>query len=30
MEYMTLPDGTERFAEDIKYNEFDTRRRRPQ
>jgi hypothetical protein len=30
MEYMTLPDGTERFAEDIKYNEFDDRRRRPQ
>jgi hypothetical protein len=30
MEYMTLPDGTERFTEDIKYNEFDTRRRRPE
>jgi hypothetical protein len=30
MEYMTLPDGTERFAEDIKYDEFNDRRRRPQ
>jgi hypothetical protein len=30
MEYLTLPDGTERFTEDIKYNEFLERRRRPQ
>jgi hypothetical protein len=30
MEYLTLPDGTERFAEDIKYEEFNDRRRRPQ
>jgi len=30
MEYMTLPDGTERFTEDIKYNEFNDRRRRPE
>jgi uncharacterized protein DUF6152 len=30
MEYLTLPDGTERFTEDIKYNEFTERRRRPQ
>lgn len=28
MEYLTLPDGTERFAEDIRYDEFDDRRRR--
>jgi len=30
MEYLTLPDGTERFTEDIKYGEFGERRRRPQ
>jgi hypothetical protein len=30
MEYMTLPDGTERFTEDLKYDEFNDRRRRPQ
>jgi hypothetical protein len=30
MEYLTLPDGTERFSEDIKYDEFNDRRRRPQ
>lgn len=30
MEYLTLPDGTERFAEDIRYDEFTERRRRPQ
>ena len=30
MEYLTLPDGTERFTEDIKYEEFNDRRRRPQ
>ena len=30
MEYLTLPDGTERFAEDIRYNEFNDRRRRTQ
>ena len=30
MEYMTLRDGTERFTEDIKYNEFNDRRRRPE
>jgi hypothetical protein len=30
MEYMTLPDGTERFAEDIRYEQFNDRRRRPQ
>jgi hypothetical protein len=30
MEYLTLPDGTERFAEDIKFDEFNDRRRRPQ
>jgi hypothetical protein len=30
MEYLTLPDGTERFTEDIKYGEFNDRRRRPQ
>jgi hypothetical protein len=30
MEYLTLPDGTERFAEDIKFQEFNDRRRRPQ
>ena len=30
MEYLTLPDGTERFTEDIKYGEFIERRRRPE
>jgi hypothetical protein len=30
MEYLTLPDGTERFAEDIRFDQFDDRRRRPQ
>jgi hypothetical protein len=30
MEYLTMPDGTERFTEDIKYGEFGERRRRPQ
>jgi hypothetical protein len=30
MEYLTLPDGTERFTEDLRYNEFNDRRRRPQ
>jgi hypothetical protein len=30
MEYLTLPDGTERFAEDIKFDQFNDRRRRPQ
>ena len=30
MEYLTLPDGTERFAEDIRYEQFNDRRRRPQ
>jgi DNA/RNA endonuclease YhcR with UshA esterase domain len=30
MEYLTLPDGTERFTEDIKYDEFTERRRRPE
>ncbi len=30
MEYLTLPDGTERFTEDINYGDFDNRRRRPQ
>ena len=29
MEYLTLPDGTERFAEDIRYDQFNDRRRRP-
>lgn len=29
MEYLTLPDGTERFAEDIRYDQFTERRRRP-
>ena len=29
MEYLILPDGTERFTEDIKYGEFVERRRRP-
>lgn len=30
MEYLTLPDGTERFAEDLDFNELGDRRRRPQ
>jgi hypothetical protein len=30
MEYLTLPDGTERFTEDIDFAEFNNRRRRPQ
>ena len=30
MEYLTLPDGTERFAEDLRVEQFDDRRRRPQ
>lgn len=30
MEYLTLPDGTERFAEDVNFSEFTDRRRRPQ
>jgi hypothetical protein len=30
MTHLTLPDGTERFAEDIDYGEFNDRRRRPQ
>jgi hypothetical protein len=30
MEYLTLPDGTERFTEDIRYDQFNERRRRPQ
>jgi uncharacterized protein DUF6152 len=30
MEYLTLPDGTQRFTEDIKYDEFTERRRRPE
>lgn len=29
MEYLTLPDGTERFAEDVNYESFNDRRRRP-
>jgi hypothetical protein len=29
MEYLVLPDGTERFAEDIRYDQFTERRRRP-
>lgn len=28
MEYLTLPDGTERFTEDLRVDEFDDRRRR--
>ena len=28
MEYLTLPDGTERFAEDVNFNDFSDRRRR--
>ena len=29
VEYLTLPDGTEQFAEDIRYDQFNERRRRP-
>ena len=29
MEYLTLPDGTEQLAEDIRYDQFNDRRRRP-
>jgi hypothetical protein len=28
MEYLTLPDGTERFTEDLRVDEFEDRRRR--
>ena len=30
MEYLTLPDGTQRFAEDLRVDQFEDRRRRPQ
>jgi hypothetical protein len=30
MEYLTLPDGTERFTEDINFGDFNDRRRRPE
>jgi phenylpropionate dioxygenase-like ring-hydroxylating dioxygenase large terminal subunit len=30
MEYLTLPDGTERFTEDLRVEQFNDRRRRPQ
>jgi uncharacterized protein DUF6152 len=30
MEYLTLPDGTERFAEDINFSDYNDRRRRPE
>jgi uncharacterized protein DUF6152 len=30
MEHLVLPDGTERFTEDIRYDQFNDRRRRPQ
>jgi hypothetical protein len=30
MEYLTLPDGTERFTEDLRVEEYNDRRRRPQ
>ena len=30
MEYLTLPDGTERFTEDVNFQDFEDRRRRPQ
>ena len=30
MEYLTLPDGTERFTEDLNVDEFNDRRRRRQ
>jgi uncharacterized protein DUF6152 len=29
MEHLILPDGTDKFAEDIKYDQFNDRRRRP-
>jgi hypothetical protein len=29
MEHLVLPDGTDKFAEDIKYDQFNDRRRRP-
>jgi hypothetical protein len=29
MEHLVLPDGTDRFAEDIRYDQFNDRRRRP-
>ena len=30
MEYLTLPDGTERFTEDLQVDQFNDRRRRPE
>jgi hypothetical protein len=30
MTHIVLPDGTERFAEDIQYDQFNDRRRRPE
>ena len=30
MTHVVLPDGTERFTEDIQYDEFNDRRRRPE
>jgi hypothetical protein len=30
MEYVTLPDGTERFTEDLKREKYNDRRRRPE
>jgi hypothetical protein len=30
MEYLTLPDGTERFTEDLRIDPFNDRRRRAQ
>ena len=29
MEHLILPDGTDKFAEDIRYDQFNDRRRRP-
>jgi len=29
MEHLVLPDGTDRFAEDTRYDQFNARRRRP-
>lgn len=29
VEHLILPDGTDKFAEDIKYDQFNDRRRRP-
>jgi hypothetical protein len=29
MEHLVLPDGTDKFAEDIRYDQFNDRRRRP-